>query len=280
VGRSHECDYPETVASLPVCTRPTISVTGSSAEIDRLVKERAAAAASVYEVDAELVKSLDPTHIVTQTQCKVCAVSLEDVQRAFQAETGTSASIVALEPYSLEDIWEDIRRVAGACGVADRGEALVEELRARMCAIQARVPREAPRRRVAALEWLDPLMAAGNWVPDLIEMAGGQNLFGKARQHSPWMTWDQLRAADPDIIVALPCGFDIARTRAEMHSLTDKPEWGDLSAVRSGNVFLCDGNQFMNRPGPRIVESLQIFAEMLHPAIFENALEHVGWGKL
>jgi iron complex transport system substrate-binding protein len=279
IGRSHECDYPPTVAALPACTRPTIPVSGSSEEIDKLVKERVVTAASVYEVDSALVASLRPTHIFTQTQCKVCAVSLEDVERAFQHEIGTDARVISLEPYALDDIWQDIRRVASACGIEQRGEALISSLQGRMRCIQERAQAASAKPAVAAVEWLQPLMAAGNWVPELIEMAGAKNLFGIAGQHAPWMTWEQLVEADPDVIVALPCGFDLKRTRGEMHWLLNRSGWNTLRAVCSGRVFLCDGNQFMNRPGPRLVESLQTFAEIFHPDLFPPALEHVGWER-
>ncbi|MBV8475262.1 MAG: cobalamin-binding protein [Acidobacteria bacterium] len=279
VGRSHECDYPASVAALPVCTRPAIAVSGSSADIDGRVKERIGSALSVYEVDSALVKSLRPTHIITQTQCTVCAVSLEDVERAIQKEISIKARVVSLEPYALADVWRDIERVASACGCTEAGGALVRRLQERMRAIEEHA-KKAAKEKVAALEWLEPLMAGGNWVPELIEMAGGKNLFGVAGQHSPWMSWEQLVVADPDVIIALPCGFDLERTRAEMYWLSDRPAWSKLKAVQKGRVFVCDGNQFMNRPGPRLVESLQIFTEILHPDLFEPTLEHVGWQRL
>jgi len=280
VGRSHECDYPAEVTALPVCTQPAIDICGSSAEIDRLVKERLRAAASVYSVNSNLIRSLAPTQIITQSQCKVCAVSLDDVTSAFQADLGIDAQIVCLEPYALADIWQDIRRVAVACGCEVRGAALIDSLKKRMEQIQ-RIAQSSPvKRSVAAIEWLEPLMAGGNWVPELIEMAGGQNRFGVPGEHAPWMTWEALVAADPDLIIALPCGFDLQRTRAEMHWLSDRPGWSHLRAVREGRVFVCDGNQFMNRPGPRLVESLQIFAEILHPHLFRPKMEHVGWERL
>lgn len=279
VARSHECDHPACVAELPVCTSPTIAVSGSSAEIDGLVKERLSSAASVYQVDSALIRSLRPTHIITQTQCKVCAVSLEDVERAFKAEIAMDARIVCLEPYALQDLWRDIRRVASACGNEDGGEKLTLSLRRRMLEIQNRANAASSRPGVAAIEWLEPLMAAGNWVPELIEMAGAKNLFGVPGAHSPWMTWEQLVASDPEVIIALPCGFDLPRTRGEMHWLSDRPGWESLRAVRERRVFVCDGNQFMNRPGPRLVESLQIFGEILHPDLFEPELEHVGWER-
>ncbi len=279
VGRSHECDYPPSVAALPVCTKPAIAVSGSSAEIDRLVKERLLSAASVYEVDSGRIRSLCPTHLITQTQCKVCAVSLEDVERALKAEIAANINVICLEPYALADLWSDIRRVASACGYEQTGQELIAILHERMQRIESRAQSSAARPSVAAIEWLEPLMAGGNWVPELIEMAGGKNLFGAAGQHAPWMTSEQLVAADPDVIVALPCGFDLARTRAEMHWMTERPRWENLRAVRAGRVFVTDGNQFMNRPGPRLVESLQIFAEILHPDLFEPKLEHVGWER-
>lgn len=279
IGRSHECDYPPSVASLPVCTRPAIAVSGSSAEIDRLVKERLASALSVYEVDSALIRRLRPTHIVTQTQCKVCAVSLEDVERALQAEIAADARIISLEPYALADLWRDIRRVASACDCDAPGEELIASLQERMHRIQKRAGVAGKKPRVAAIEWLEPLMAGGNWVPELIEMARGENLFGVPGRHSPWMTWEQLAAADPDVVVVLPCGFDLERTYAEMHWLTDRADWNTLKAARNGEVFVCDGNQFMNRPGPRLVESLQIFTEILHPKLFDPTFEHIGWER-
>lgn len=279
VGRSHECDFPPKVLELPICTRPAIPVHGSSAEIDTLVKDRVRRALSVYDVDARLIRELGPTHIITQTQCEVCAVSLADVERALQNEFATTAKVISLQPYALADVWTDIRRIAEACEESQRGERLLAELQERMKNIQERAMQAQHCPSVAAIEWLEPLMAGGNWVPELIEMANGHNLFGIAGQHAPWMTWEQLVQADPDIIVVLPCGFDIPRTRSEMHWVSNRPEWSDLAAVQQGNVFVCDGNQFMNRPGPRLVESLQIFAEILHPELFPPMLEGTGWEK-
>ena len=279
VGRSHECDFPAEVLQLPVCTQPAFAVSGSSREIDDLVKDRLRAALSIYKVDSQMLQELAPTHIITQTQCKLCAVSLEDVERALQDGMESDAQVIALEPYALADLWRDIEQVATRCGEHDAGTALIRRLKAEMCGIEEEARRASMRPTVAAIEWLEPLMAAGNWVPELIEMAGGQNLFGVAGQHSPWMTWEELERSDPDVIVALPCGFDLARTRSEMHWLTGRPGWAELQAVRTGNVFVTDGNQFMNRPGPRLVESLRIFAEVLHTDLLDPTLEHVGWER-
>ena len=263
VGRSHECDYPERVKSLPVCTRPRIAVEANSQEIDRAVKESARTAVSIYDVFDDVIERLEPTHILTQVQCEVCAVSLRDVELALARGMKGQPRIVSLQPDSLAAIWDDVRRVAGALGIAERGEKLVAELQARMAALTGR---RTDRPRVACIEWMEPLMAAGNWTPELIEMAGGVNVFGEAGKHSPWMTWDALASADPDVIVIAPCGFDMARTGQEIYWMTGRPGWKQLRAVRQGRVYLADGNQYFNRPGPRVVETLEILVEMLSGA--------------
>jgi iron complex transport system substrate-binding protein len=277
VGRSHECDFPAEILALPICTSPAFPTDGSSAEIDQRVKQRVADALSVYEVSREVLDELQPTHVITQTQCRVCAVSLEDVERALAGWVTSRPKLVALEPNALADIWSDIQRVAVSCGVRERGEKAVDALQGKLREISARACHSPRRPRVACIEWHEPLMAAGNWVPELVEMAGAVNLFGQAGAHSPWMNWQQLVEADPDVIVSMPCGFDLARTCAEMYWLDRRPEWPKLRAVQTGQVYLADGNQYFNRPGPRIVESLQILAEILHPEAFEPALEGAAW---
>jgi iron complex transport system substrate-binding protein len=277
VGRSHECDYPPEILPLPICTAPAFPTGGSSAEIDQRVKRQLANALSVYEVSRELLDALQPTHVITQTQCRVCAVSLEDVERALTGWVASRPKLVALEPNALADVWSDIRRVATSCDVAARGERVVADLQAQMQRISERACASRSRPRVACIEWHEPLMAAGNWVPELVEMAGAANLFGQAGAHSPWMTWQQLLDADPDVIITMPCGFDLDRTCAEMYWLTDRLEWRNLRAVKNGRVYLADGNQYFNRPGPRLVESLQILAEILHPESFQPALEGIAW---
>jgi iron complex transport system substrate-binding protein len=280
VGRSHECDFPAGVLALPVCTAPAIAVNGNSADIDRCVKERVANALSVYDVFDDVLDQLQPTHILTQTQCRVCAVSLEDVQLALSRSISSRPKLVALEPNTLDDIWDDLRRVAAACDIASQGDTVIEQLKARMRDISGRAI-ESPRRpKVACIEWQEPLMASGNWMPELLELAGGQNLFGKPGAHSPWMSWDDLAAADPDVIIIMPCGFDLERTRREMYWLTGKPDWLKLQAVRGEQVYLVDGNQYMNRPGPRVVESLRILAEILHPDTFAPSLRGAAWEPL
>jgi iron complex transport system substrate-binding protein len=267
VARSHECDWPPGVERLPAVTAPKIDIRGSSAAIDREVRALVEEALSIYRVDADRLRELQPDLIVTQTQCEVCAVSLRDVERALAEWTDMLPRVVSLEPHALADVWGDVRRVADALGVASRGESLIEALTARMdeVAAQARALPQGPT--VATIEWIEPLMTGGNWMPELVAMAGGENLFGEAGKHSPRLAWEDLAAADPQVIVVTPCGFDLARTRAEMSPLTSRPEWKDLSAARTGRVALADGVQWFNRSGPRLAESLEILAEIFHPGI-------------
>jgi iron complex transport system substrate-binding protein len=279
VGRSHECDFPPEIAALPVCTRPTIDIHADSREIDRAVKDRVRNALSVYDVFDDVLEKLQPTHIITQTQCEVCAVSLRDVERSVAARLASKPQIVSLTPNSLADVWEDVRRVARSLDIEAYGEDVVTGLRARMCGISERARSFSARPRVACIEWTEPLMTGGNWTPELVEMAGGVNLFGEAGKHSGYISWDEMAASDPDVMVVAPCGFDKARTRSEMHWLTERPDWESLRAVRAGQVYLADGNQYFNRPGPRLVETLQILAEILHPGEFEPTFEGAGWSR-
>jgi iron complex transport system substrate-binding protein len=277
VGRSHECDFPPQIKSLPQCTSPKFNIEGASYEIDQRVKAVLQEALSVYRVDAEILERLQPTHIITQSQCEVCAVSLKDVEQAVCEFTGSRPQVVSLEPNALADIWRDIQRVADALGVRAQGEALNDNLQSRMEAIVQGARRIDYRPRVALIEWIEPLMAAGNWMPELVEMAGGINLFGEAGKHSPWMTWEELAASDPDIIIVTPCGFDIARTLEEMPLLSARKEWAALKAVKEKQVFVADGNQYFNRPGPRVAESLEILAELFHPKVFQFGHHGSGW---
>jgi iron complex transport system substrate-binding protein len=276
VARSHECDWPPSVKRLPQASRPSFETGGSSAAIDLAVKERLARALSIYEVDGALLKSLRPDVIITQTQCEVCAVTPADVERAACELAGHSVRVVALEPNRLGDVWEDIRRVADALGVGERGTALADRLRRRVLEIGVHAGR-LPKPTVATIEWIEPLMTAGNWMPELVELAGGTSLFGEAGKHSPWLEWGDLIVRDPEVLLIAPCGFGIPRTRQELSLLEVRPGWKDLAAVRSGRVYVADGNAYFHRPGPRLVESLEILAEILHPETFQFGHEGVGW---
>jgi iron complex transport system substrate-binding protein len=280
VGRSHECDFPRSVARLPICTEPKLNTSARSAQIDREVRRIIADALSVYRVHTDRLKELKPDVIVTQDHCRVCAVSLSDVEQALGAWLDLRPQVVSLSPNCLANVWEDIRTVAKALGNPDRGEELGARLRRRMNAVVERSRTLPERPAVACVEWVDPLMAAGNWVPELVEMAGGLNRFGSPGKHSPWMTWEQLRDADPDVIIVMPCGFDIERSRCEMPALAERTDWPGLRAVRNRRVYLVDGNQYFNRPGPRLADSLEILAEILHPSVFQFGYKGSGWQPL
>jgi len=278
VGRSHECDHPPSVARLPVCSASKVEIGAGGRAIDDQVRAIVADGLSVYRVDAGILDRLAPTVVITQTQCEVCAVSLKDVEAAVCELVGSRPRIVSLEPMSLPDVWSDIRTVAAALGAPDRGEALVDRLTARLDAVQARATAaEGTRPSIGCIEWIDPLMAAGNWVPELVERAGGTDVLGRAGEHSGGLSVEALAAADPDVIAVMPCGWDIERSRREMPPLTSHPVWPRLSAVRNGRVFMTDGNQYFNRPGPRVVESAEILADILHPGRCDFGHRGRGW---
>ncbi len=266
VGRSHECDYPASVKALPQITAPSIDVSGGSAEIDRRVREAARDALSIYRVDDAALAALKPDVVITQTQCEVCAVSLKDVEAALAKRLGLSPKIVSLNPNSLSDLRADIRRVAKALEAPLAGEELIASLDDRMDRAAARV-KGRPRRTVTVVEWMDPIMSAGNWTPTLVSRAGGEELFGVANRHSGVMTWEDLAKADPEVLIIAPCGFDMARTKSDLAAMTGRPGFSRLRAVREGRAYLADGNAYFNRPGPRAVETLEALVEMIHPEV-------------
>ncbi|MFO1518833.1 MAG: cobalamin-binding protein [bacterium] len=277
VGRSHECDFPAWVKKLPQCTEAKFNVEGSSYEIDQRVKAILQEGLSVYRVFADKLRELKPDVIVTQVQCEVCAVSEKDVEQAVCQLVESRPTIVSLNTNALEDFWDDIRKVARALDAPEKGEGLIGRLKDRMRSVSEKAEKIAEKPRVAFIEWIEPLMSCGNWMPTLIEKAGGENLFGEAGKHSPWMSWEDLKAKDPDVIVISPCGYDIRKTREELPPLTSRSDWKELRAVKNKKVFLADGNQFFNRPGPRLVESLEMLAEMFHPSVFSFGHENNGW---
>jgi iron complex transport system substrate-binding protein len=277
VGRSHECDYPTRVKDLPICTAPNLDPQGTSREIHERVTDLLQAALSIYRIDLEELKRLRPTHILTQAQCEVCAVSLAEVEAALTQFSHESPQVISLQPSTLNEVWLDMEQVAQALGVDGSGAIALLNDRVESC--QRKVQALADRPRVVCIEWTDPLMAAGNWVPELVELAGGQNLLGTVGKHSTWMEWDELLRADPDVIVLMPCGFDLEQTRKAALTLTQHSGWSTLRAVELRQVYVVDGNQYFNRPGPRLVDSLEILAEILHPEL-SYEYERLGWVRL
>jgi iron complex transport system substrate-binding protein len=270
VGRSHECDHPPGVERLPAVTAARLpgAAAAPSGAIDRDVRGLLRDALSPFAVDAARLAALDPDLVLTQDQCRACAVSLADVERALAAAAGGRPRVLSLAPRTLGEVWDAIEAVAAALGEAAAGRALRARLALRVVAIGERAGRAPSRPRVACVEWLEPLMAAGHWTPELIAIAGGTPLLARAGERSRWIAWRELVAADPEVLVVAPCGFPVARTAPEMALLTALPGWRQLAAVRAGRVVVADGSAFFNRPGPRLVETLEILAEAIHPALF------------
>jgi iron complex transport system substrate-binding protein len=258
VGRSHECDFPRGLESLPALSSPRLDPHAPGRAIHDRVEELVRRGLSIYEIDADRLRDLRPDVILTQTLCEVCAATPADLSRALELWTGAVPRIVSLAPLRLDDILRDVSRIAAALGIPERGLALERELRARIEALTDLAAAASSRPRVAALEWLDPLIAGGNWMPELIERAGGVSLLGKAGEHSPRIDLAELEAADPDVVLVVPCGFGLAQARAEL---------ARAPGLRDRNTVVLDGNQYFNRPGPRIVESLEILIDALHPEL-------------
>ena len=273
VGRSHECDYPPQALSLPVVSKVQINIDTTSAEIDAQVKqlaqskrthdEAALEALSIYSIDIERLRTLRPDVIFTQMQCEVCAVSERDVVQALQHLTDLQPRVVSLTPYRLGDVWEDVARVGEVLGRQERAEMLVKGYRQRLEHLAAVTATSGNRPRVAILEWLDPLMGAGNWMPELVVAAGGEPVFGEIGQHSPWLSWDELQAADPDVLVLTPCGYALERMMVDVPVLQRHPAWQSLRAVQNRRVYAIDGNAYLHRSGPRLVESAELLGRVL-----------------
>ncbi len=280
VGRSHECDYPSGVESLPVCTRPRVELGGSSAEIDASVRDAVKDAIAIYEVLEDQLRSLAPDVIVTQSQCEVCAVSFEEVEAAVASWSGRAVALVSLEASTLTDVYDDIMRVAEVLGVSEAGHDLVTVMTNRAMAVADLAKEMDVSPRVACIEWSEPLMVAGNWIPEMVSLAGGRNLFGEVGEHSPELAWEEFLEADPEVIILMPCGFDLKQTIGEVETFLAKPGWENITAVKTGRVYATDANSFFNRPGPRLADSLEMLAEILHPSVFQFGHNDAGFQRV
>ncbi|RUR86728.1 cobalamin-binding protein [Chlorogloeopsis fritschii PCC 9212] len=281
VGRSHECDYPPEIQDRPICTQPRLNTEASSSKIHDEVNNLLQNALSIYEIKTDVLEKLQPTHIVTQDQCEVCAVSVSEVEKAVASLTHTAPEIISLKPNLLKEVWADIERVANVFQVDSL--KVLENLEARVKIVAQKTQGLSQTENlptVACIEWIDPLMAAANWIPELVTLAGGKPLFSITGQPSPQLTWENLITGNPDIIVFMPCGFDLDRTRQEAELLTKNSEWQKLRANQTGRVYITDGNSYFNRPGPRLVESLEMLAEILHPEIFQYGYKGETWELL
>lgn len=266
VGVTHECDFPGSVRRLPAVTRTLIPGDASSAEIDRWVRERLRTDRALYTLDLPTLESLRPDLIVTQALCDVCAVAEDEVRDAVCRLPGTPR-IVNLEPRTLSQVFEAIRQVAAAAGVTDAADRVVAGLTARVEAVATRAARSRHRPRVALLEWLDPPFSSGHWNPELVRLAGGVEGLGREGAPSRTLRWDEVLAWQPEVVLIACCGLDVERTLRDIPLLDSVSEWQALPAVRSGRVYVTDGSQYFNRPGPRLVASLEILAHVIDPGV-------------
>jgi iron complex transport system substrate-binding protein len=281
VGRSHECDHPSQALRLPALTKPRIPSEKSSAQIDQQVRACLAAGAPLYDLDLAKLRELKPDAIITQNLCNVCAFDLGALEESVVDWPGNKPQLLSLNVRRFAELWTEMRRLAEELGTGDAGPTAIRQLKEQAANVVSKACLIKNRLSVLCLEWLDPLMAAGHWTPDLVELAGGTNCFTRAGERSPQLTLDELTKIDPDVILIMPCGFGLPRARIEAAILTENPTWPKLRAVRKRRVFLTDGNQYFNRPGPRLVESLEILAEILQPDLFPLGWEkRGGWQRL
>jgi len=276
VGRSHECDNPSWVRSLPSCSQPAFDVSVSSGEIDAEVRRSLHAGEPLYHIDMELIRRLQPDLVITQSHCDVCAVTPADLERGACA---LAARQLSLSAATIEEIFHSIAQVAEALGVPEQALAVIERERQRLETVRQRTAR-LRRSTTVLLEWTDPFFAMGNWGPELVEVANGQPLLGHPGEFSTAIPAVQLRDADPEYLIVAPCGFNLERAEREQAVLERHPWWRDLRAVRNGNVAFADGNLFFNRSGMTISQSAEILAEILHGVSFAAPTEDLHWRRM
>ena len=279
VGRSHECDYPKDLNNVAKLTSPKINVNGTSSEINKQINTILENSLSVYKVDIQKLKELDPDFIITQAHCDVCAVSFSEVKNIVNKYFNRKTKIISLEPNTLNDVFDDIKRVAKGLNIENESNnKLIENLKIRLKKIKNLSAIQKQKPSVACIEWIDPLMIAANWIPEMVEIAGGANILGKSGVNSHWIKFEEIIDQNPEIIIFIPCGFNIEKTKKELDNYIKKNNnMRSLKAYQNHKLFVADGNQFFNRPGPRLIESLEIFAEIIHPNIFDFNHKGVGW---
>ncbi len=272
VGRSHECDYPPEVDDRPVVTSATFDAEADSAAIDQAVQSQIQDGLSLYEVDLEQLRALKPDLIVTQDQCDVCAVSRPELEDQLAEWTGGSPTVFSMQPQSLKDVMDEALRLGRTMGDFETAMQVVGDIEKRIQLLRDQLgidrrtdPETLPS--VACIEWLEPLMIAGHWMPDVVEMAGGRAILGTAGKPTQRVDWSSLREEDPDVLVCMPCGFSVEETQRDLHYLTDRPGWSDLTAVRDGRVAVLDGDAYYNRPGSRIGRAIEVLALTIYPSL-------------
>lgn len=264
VGVTHECDYPPSVRQLPKVTQTLIPIDADSAEIDRLVSERMSTGHALYTLDMVALEALRPDLIVTQSLCGVCAVAETEVQAAACTLPGRPR-VVNLEPTSLDEVLASVSMVASAAGVGERAARVARDLQRRVDAVTARSAAVKDRPRTVLLEWIDPPFSCGHWSPELVRLAGGVEGLGREGEPSRRATWQEILDWQPEVLVIACCGFDVERTLADLPILATQSGWSELPCVRDDRVYVVDGSAYFSRPGPRLVDSLEILAHALHP---------------
>lgn len=276
VGVSHECDYPPAVQNKPVMITPAIDAERSdSGEIDRQVRDTLSSGKRLYALDERRFAEANPDLVITQDLCQVCAVTPDQLGHALQ-QLSRQPRLLTLNPTSLTDVIRDVERIGTAAGQAKQGAAFAASLQARLHAIRTRVSAAKTRPKVVCVEWLDPLYLGGHWVPEMVDWAGGKDLLGTAGAPSRTVTWEQVQATQPDVLVVMACGFSVARALRELEAKPPHvrwPGWQDLPAVRQNQVYVVDAASYFSRPGPRLVDGVAILAALLHPTLFSNS-EH------
>jgi len=263
VGVSHECDFPESVVRLPKLTSSSINTELSSSNIHKSVMEVMKRAVSVYDLDLELLTSLKPDFIITQDLCDVCAVSFEQVEQACQEVLDKNIRIISLKPKMLGDIWNDVQNVADQLSVTEKGREFHEEMESRIKALQTR-RRDGTSPKVLTIEWIDPIYIGGMWLPEMITIIGGQTCIAESGQPAPVVNREDLERIEPDVVIIKPCGYKLEQTLKELELLKKQlPDW-----KKSPRIYLVDGNSYFNRPGPRILDSLEILAYCTYPDLY------------
>ncbi len=278
IGKSHECDFPRDLSKITKLTEPKINVEGTSVEIHKQIEVILEKSLSVYKVHVDKLKKLNPDFIVTQSHCEVCAVSFSEVENITKEHLGKNTKIISLQPNKLEEVFNDIKRVAKSLKVYnDHNNKLINNLKIRLNDIKKKT-KKLKKPKILCVEWIDPLMAAGNWMPEMTRIAGGEDILGKIGTDSHWIKFEDIKNQDPEFIVFIPCGFNLNKTFKEVKKLINMNSvWKKLKAFKNKNLYITDGNQYFNRPGPRLIDSIEILAEIFHSNKFNFGHKNKGW---
>lgn len=274
VGVSHECDYPESVKKLPKLTQPRLNPNQRGSEIHRDLKTLLQQGLSIYDIDVEKISELGPDLILTQDQCHVCAVSLVELEKAISHLSHKKTQVCSLSPHTLDDIHRDFTKVGRITNREEAAKDLITEFWIELNTVNSKVGTDIPSHpKVLCLEWLEPLMVAGGWIPEIVKMAGGVPQIISKPEKFKEVSWGEIEACDPDVVTVFPCGYSIDKTVKEIKSSPILKQLSTLRAFKDKKIFICDGNHWFNRPGPRITQSCQLLGALFHPQKFESVLE-------